>query len=209
MKSPAIKLIPKLIALALSSSLMLACASQDGTEQKEKKSNTTTAGSELVSPEATGSQTVVATEETHMPAGSANTTTQINNEAAVANSATGQVVITEPEQRIFYFGFDKTDISQDDIDALMEHADFLKGNTAVVVAIDGHTDYRGPRSYNEHLSKKRAESVARVLIDAGVPESQLLINALADGKPMECKNDTLHNRRVELHYKDGNLASSK
>lgn len=201
MKSPAMKLIPKLIALALSSSLMLACASQDGTEQKEKKSNANTASNELVSPEATGSQIVIATEETLIPAGPANTTTQINNETTI--------VITEPEQRIFYFGFDKTDISQDDIDALMEHADFLKGNAAVVVAIDGHTDYRGPRSYNEHLSKKRAESVARVLIDAGVPESQLLINALADGKPMECKNDTLHNRRVELHYKDGNLASSK
>ena len=133
----------------------------------------------------------------------------VNQDADPISKSDNQIILTEPEQRIFYFGFDKVEITLDDIESLKEHADFLKNHTQVVVAIDGHTDHHGPRLYNEYLSKKRAESIAKVLIDEGVPESQLLINALADSKPLECKNDTLHNRRVELHYKDGNLASIK
>lgn len=196
MKSPAMKIIPKLIALALSSSLMIACANQDGNEQ-------------MVSPASTGNQPVIANETTRIPVGSDNATAQINNTTPDVNNQTKQVVITEPEQHILYFGFDKTDISQDDVDAIQEQADFLKGHTEVVVAIDGHTDYHGPHSYNEQLSKKRADTVAKILLDAGVPESQLLISAFADSKPLKDRSDTVHNRRVELHYKDGNLASSK
>jgi hypothetical protein len=41
-----------------------------------------------------------------------------------------------------------------------------------------------------------------------VPQAQLAVNALADNKPMECKGDTRHNRRVELTYKDTHIASN-
>jgi peptidoglycan-associated lipoprotein len=205
MKSLTLKLIPKLVALALSSSLIFACASQDGTEQKQKKVTVTAPASAVESPQPSASTTA----EIIQPVESANPVAQINSESADVNIPASHTVITEPEQRIFYFGFDKIEITQGDVGALKDHADFLKKHSEVVVAIDGHTDYHGPHSYNEHLSKKRAESVAKILIGEGVPESQLQINALAESKPLECKRDTVHNRRVELHYQDGNLASSK
>jgi len=109
-------------------------------------------------------------------------------------------IIQEPAQSTFYFGFNKTDLDDQDKDILKEHARFLKANPSLVLQINGHTDHTGPHGYNEFLSKQRAESVAKVLIADGIQRSQLVINALADDKPLAGSSDPGKNRRVELQY---------
>ena len=115
----------------------------------------------------------------------------------------------KPEQMSFKFGFDKTELDSQDIEMLKQHAQYLIDNPEMVIQISGHTDHHGPREYNEYLSKKRAESVAQVLIEAGVSETQLLINALADSQPLADAKATRDNRRVEIEYDSLNLVSQE
>lgn len=115
----------------------------------------------------------------------------------------------QPAQMTFYFGFNKTRLDEHDKDILKEHARFLKANPTLVLEINGHTDHMGPHAYNEFLSKQRAESVAKVLLAEGIPHSQLVINALADDKPLTDQADPGKNRRVELQYDEMNMVSVK
>jgi len=122
---------------------------------------------------------------------------------------TDHAVIQQPAQMTFYFGFNKTDLDEQDKAILKEHALFLKANPDLVLQIDGHTDHSGPHDYNEFLSKQRAESVARVLIADGIQRSQLVIKALADNKPLTDNSAPGKNRRVELQYNEMDMLTSR
>ena len=116
---------------------------------------------------------------------------------------------SKPQQLNFQFGFDKAELSEKDKEIISQHARFLVDNPDMILKIQGHTDHHGPKVYNEYLSKKRAESVAKILIEEGVQESQLEIVALADDAPLADADDTRLNRRVELNYIEMNLVSNK
>ena len=106
-----------------------------------------------------------------------------------------------------FFDFDSwtiTDISKsklDEIKTLMDN--FTEFNLKVM----GHTDSKGPDSYNQYLSEQRARSVFNYLVANGVDKSRLSItgygekqpaalNTTADGKD-SVKGRQL-NRRVEF-----------
>ena len=123
-----------------------------------------------------------------------------------------QVDISEneqPKQMKFFFGFDKTSLDEADKKAIKQHARFMIDNPGLILQISGHTDKHGPREYNEYLSKQRASEVAKIMISAGVPESQLVIKAMADDQPLKDVKDTRKNRRVELEYQELNLVSTQ
>lgn len=115
----------------------------------------------------------------------------------------------QPEQMIFFFKFDQSALAEKDIEVIKQHARFMLDNPGLILQISGHTDQHGPRVYNEYLSKQRAAQVARIMITAGVPESQLLIKALADAQPLADNENTRKNRRVELEYQELNVVSNK
>ena len=116
---------------------------------------------------------------------------------------------TKPEQLNFQFGFDKAELSEGDSSIIIQHAKFLNDNPETVLNINGHTDHHGPKVYNEYLSKKRADAVAKVLIEAGVSESQIQISALANSEPLLDIENTRMNRRVELKYTEMNMVSAE
>jgi peptidoglycan-associated lipoprotein len=153
----------------------------------------------------------VATESTTAPVDDTQAATTETPEI-IADKTTDSEDVTvaqQPAQMTFYFGFNKTQLDDQDKDILKEHARFLKANPSLVLEINGHTDHKGPHAYNEYLSKQRAESVAKVLIADGIPRSQLIINALADNKPLADQTDPSKNRRVELQYDEMNMLSVK
>ena len=115
----------------------------------------------------------------------------------------------QPAQRVFHFAFDKSELSEQDRAILEQHARYLLENPQLIVQIHGHTDHHGPREYNEYLSKRRAETVAQVLLAQGVKESQLVIDALADAQPLNNASGPGKNRRVEIEYTELNLVSSE
>ena len=116
---------------------------------------------------------------------------------------------TKPGQLNFQFGFDKAELSEDDSNIVKQHAKFLADNPEMVLNINGHTDHYGPKVYNEYLSKKRADAVAKIMIEEGVSESQLQISALANREPLLDVDNTRMNRRVELKYMEMNMVSAE
>lgn len=68
-------------------------------------------------------------------------------------------------------------------------------------SIEGHTDSVGSSSYNEQLSKRRADAVREYLVAKGVPENRMEVVGHGEAAPVD-SNDTdrgrQRNRRVEL-----------
>jgi outer membrane protein OmpA-like peptidoglycan-associated protein len=63
-----------------------------------------------------------------------------------------------------------------------------KSDARLILA--GHADRRGPESYNQFLSKRRAELVRRFLMEQGVPESSIDVQAFG-------KKDNLTTEQVQ------------
>ena len=67
--------------------------------------------------------------------------------------------------------------------------------------ISGHTDSSGSRSLNMKLSRKRAESVRRYLINQGIKEHRLRAIGLGQDHPVtsnKTKAGRAKNRRIEF-----------
>ena len=84
-------------------------------------------------------------------------------------------------------------------------AAFLNENANTRVMIEGHTDSRGSETYNEQLSRRRAQAVADALLTRGIPSSRFEIIGRGEEVPV-ASNDTdsgrQQNRRVEIVFSD-------
>ncbi|MFO0568898.1 MAG: OmpA family protein [Polyangiaceae bacterium] len=73
-----------------------------------------------------------------------------------------------------------------------------------LVSVEGHTDNRGGKGYNDGLSKRRAASVVRWLTGKGIEKKRLTSAGFGQTKPID-SNDTdegrQKNRRVEFIIK--------
>jgi len=220
MQTPAFKLKPlhTLGIMLACAALAAGCAGNRANPMNSETTPTANVTTNSTSPLAkTDSKLITASpeqpqKETVMTA-STNTQVQlVDDHSKPADSeVTGadQADIQQPAQTTFYFGFNKTELDDQDKTVLGEHARFLKANPALVLQINGHTDHSGPHGYNEFLSKQRAESVARVLIADGIQRSQLVIKALADDKPLMDNGNPGKNRRVELQYDEMDMLTSR
>lgn len=106
-------------------------------------------------------------------------------------------------QRVFYFGYNSSDLGENDNQILAAHADFLNRNPEVSVVIEGHTDERGSREYNLALGERRAQRLEKVLLLHGVKREQLQVISFGEERPVALGHDESAwslNRRVELLY---------
>ena len=97
--------------------------------------------------------------------------------------------------------FNKSNIRPGDAAVLDEAASALKANPGVTANVNGYCDAVGSVKYNQKLSERRAESVVKYLVKAGIPEDRLVPHGF--GKTdFVATNDTAEgraqNRRVEL-----------
>jgi outer membrane protein OmpA-like peptidoglycan-associated protein len=76
----------------------------------------------------------------------------------------------------------------------------------------GHTDDKGTDTYNEDLSRRRANAVASYLISAGVPSARIATSGRGESEPI-APNDTdanrQKNRRVEVAITAGDEMKAK
>jgi outer membrane protein OmpA-like peptidoglycan-associated protein len=84
-------------------------------------------------------------------------------------------------------------------------AAYLKAHPQTKVSIEGHTDSRGSDEYNDDLSMRRAQAVAKALIARGVAPDSLTPVGRGKNYPV-ATNDTAagrqQNRRVEIVFSD-------
>jgi OOP family OmpA-OmpF porin len=101
------------------------------------------------------------------------------------------------------FAFDKSYIDSLQKTYLNELAQVLKARPDVIVIISGHTDNTGSASYNNTLSRKRAESVRSYLVKQGIPKARFKIEYMGLTTPIapnETREGRAMNRRVEFKF---------
>lgn len=84
---------------------------------------------------------------------------------------------------------------------LQKLVNFLNQYPDRKVQIEGHTDNVGSASFNQNLSRQRAESVRRFLVERGIDSSRLSVSGYGFERPV-ASNETAtgrqQNRRVEV-----------
>jgi len=103
---------------------------------------------------------------------------------------------------VFYFEFDRSDLSAEARAALVHHANRLKANPSLRYRLEGHADERGTREYNLALGERRAQAVERYLQVQGVSSNQLETISYGEENPVDRGTTEAayqRNRRVEIH----------
>ncbi|EAI7266218.1 fibronectin-binding outer membrane protein CadF [Campylobacter coli] len=102
-----------------------------------------------------------------------------------------------------HFDFDKVDINPAFEEKIKEIAQILDENARYDTILEGHTDNIGSRAYNQKLSERRAESVAKELEKFGVDKDRIQTVGYGQDKPRS-SNDTKEgradNRRVDAKF---------
>src|SRR5688572_13710304 len=104
-------------------------------------------------------------------------------------------------QTIFYFEFDSSELSTEDRNALVYHAEALKANPTRRIRLEGHADERGTREYNLALGERRAQTIERYLQVQGVAAGQMETISYGEEMPAETATGEAaysRNRRVEI-----------
>ena len=124
-----------------------------------------------------------------------------------------QQIPLEPKQHVMEevfevrFDFNKAIIKPEYRDLIEKLAAATQSNKNIKVSVVGHTDTAGSKSYNYALGGRRAEAVQKMLIQYGIPASQIV--AVSSGEedlavPTPDNTPNAANRRVrvvkETHY---------
>lgn len=125
---------------------------------------------------------------------------------AVSEILQNDVQISELERQalattVFYFSFDSDELSAQDRDTLVYHAERLKGSTDLTIRLEGHASEEGTREYNLALGERRGNSIAMFLIANGVARSQIEVVSYGEEQPAvvgSTQDDLSKNRRVEI-----------
>ena len=109
------------------------------------------------------------------------------------------LVVTLTSKVLFDFG--KFELKETARSSLDEVVKLLNAYPENKIRVEGHTDSVGNADYNLKLSQLRAESVAKYLIEKGIPSSRIETAGYGETKPI-ASNATIQgrqeNRRVEI-----------
>ncbi|WP_254615786.1 OmpA family protein [Cupriavidus basilensis] len=99
------------------------------------------------------------------------------------------------------FGLNEDAISGDRQEAVQRIGLALSGAGIDYVRLDGHTDDSGSADYNQQLSVRRAEAVAKVLATTGFQAENIQVRGLGKSKPVadnRTATGRAENRRVAI-----------
>ncbi len=109
--------------------------------------------------------------------------------------------VPTPKQFIVYFGFNKSSLTKSASDIIREAAATAMHDGYVTILVTGHTDTVGSSSYNQRLSRRRAENVKRALIGQGIPAKGISASGQGETTLMVQTGDREmepRNRRAEI-----------
>lgn len=117
-----------------------------------------------------------------------------------AVGAVGAVVRIELSSEVL-FAFDSDRLLPAGAAALESVIEQIAGRSPSRVSVLGHTDSLGDDAYNLDLSRRRAESVAKLLEDKGVSKSIMIVEGHGESRPVAdnaSPEGRRRNRRVEI-----------
>jgi len=108
--------------------------------------------------------------------------------------------VAEIGENTIQFDFDSAEIRPESYSTLDQLAEELRAGS-VRVSLEGHASSEGTEAYNQRLSERRANSVKKYLVNAGVDSSIISTVGYGESRPV-ASNDTeegrSQNRRVEI-----------
>lgn len=123
----------------------------------------------------------------------------LGNNGVTINNTGDRLIVTLPQDILFATGSSavRPDLQRD----LGAVASNLQAYPDSSVQIVGHTDSDGDAAFNQQLSEDRANSVASVLINNGVPTSRIQAFGRGEAQPVASNLNPAgkaQNRRVEI-----------
>lgn len=101
------------------------------------------------------------------------------------------------------FAFDSYKVTPKYLEEIKKVAEFMSENPGYRVVLEGHTDSVGAEAYNQKLSEKRANAVAKALEGLGVSANKITTVGYGELKPIadnKTKEGRAENRRVEAKF---------
>jgi peptidoglycan-associated lipoprotein len=120
---------------------------------------------------------------------SSSTSSSTSSSGASSDSATTYSYDTDPKTALIkvgdrvLFGYDSSELDDDDRSVLDNQAKFLNQNPSLKVTIEGHCDERGTREYNLALGEKRASAVKDYLISVGINSERISVVSYGKERP--------------------------
>ena len=115
---------------------------------------------------------------------------------------------TEAPAKPVYFGFDKSNITEEAAKELDKLVIIMNENASLKIKISSYTDARGSSAYNLKLSNRRAKSTIDYLVSQGIDRSRIsgkgygeaqMVNKCVNG--VQCsENAHSKNRRTEFSF---------
>ena len=121
-----------------------------------------------------------------------------NDNVSIQNTG-DRLIVTLPQDILF--ATDSFAVRSDLMRDLNTVASNLQAYPNSTIQIVGHTDSDGDAAYNQQLSERRANTVADVLLDAGIPFARLQTFGRGESQPLASNLDPAgksQNRRVEI-----------
>ena len=106
-----------------------------------------------------------------------------------------------PKVFIVFFDWDKDTITPEGQAIIAQAADAYKAGAPVQIQVTGYTDRSGSPGYNQRLSERRANNVARAMAALGVPKEQMIVSGRGENDNRVPTADGVRepqNRRVEI-----------
>lgn len=120
-----------------------------------------------------------------------------NTQYAVKNLQLSKVVVGKTVVlRNIYYDFDKWDLKSESFAELDKVAQFMTDNPTVKIEMGGHTDKIGSNEYNIILSKRRAESCRKFLVNKGIDASRLTSSGYGEEQPLVSNDDETDGREI-------------
>lgn len=112
---------------------------------------------------------------------------------------------SEPLYTMVFFASDSTALSKRARDQIAGFVANPTGPTKTMpkakVCVGGHSDMTGTEPVNREVAQRRADAVAKYLVELGVPQDRIVTSSLGSSKPLVVtapQTPEISNRRVEI-----------
>jgi outer membrane protein OmpA-like peptidoglycan-associated protein len=106
-----------------------------------------------------------------------------------------------PRVFIVFFDWDKDVVTPEGMHIVQQAADAYKSGAPIRLQVTGYTDRSGSPGYNQRLSERRANNVAKALVALGVPRDEMVVRGRGENDNRVPTADGVRepqNRRVEI-----------
>jgi len=106
-----------------------------------------------------------------------------------------------PPVYLVFFDWNSAVVGPSGLDIIAQAANAYRSGLPVTLQVTGFTDTSGSPDYNQRLSQQRANAVAAVLVQDGVPQASLVVTGRGENDLRVSTPDGVRepqNRRVEI-----------